>query len=80
MLNESHSLLKEFPQYKDRIHELKMRDQHFAKLLESYEQTDKELYSIETEAETPSDVYTENLKKTRLKLKDELIALLHKAA
>lgn len=76
MLNETHSLLKEFPQYKDRIHTLKMENAHFAKLLLAYEQVDKELHAIETEVETPSDTYTENLKKQRLHYKDELLSIL----
>ena len=80
MFNENHNLLKEFPEHKERIHDLKMKDKHFAQLLQSYEQTDKELFSIENEAETPSDTYTETLKKKRLKLKDELIAIIKKAA
>lgn len=80
MLNELHSLLKEFPQYKERIHELKLKDTHFTRLLEEYDRADKELYNIENEVETPSDAYIETLKKKRLKLKDELLAIIRKSA
>ncbi len=80
MFNETHAILKEFPQYKERIHDLKAKDAHFAKLLENYDAVDKELFRIENEEETPSNTYTENLKKKRLKLKDELFAIISRHA
>jgi uncharacterized protein YdcH (DUF465 family) len=79
MLGEHHRLADEFPEFKDRIHELKMSDAHFAKLFEEYEDLDKEIIRIEEEIETPSDEYTEELKKKRLLLKDELYSFLTKS-
>jgi hypothetical protein len=76
MFGEHHDLTHEFPEYKERIHELKISDPHFAKLHEEYEDIDKEIYRIEQQIETPSDEYTEQLKKKRALLKDELYALL----
>lgn len=73
-----HDLAKEFPQHKARIHELKVSDHHFAKLLADYEEVSKEIYRIEEGIETPSDEYTEEQKKKRLHLKDELYAMLMK--
>ena len=76
MFGEKHDLLHEFPEHKERIHELKMSDQHFVRLFDQYHKIDHEVYRIEQGVETPSDDYTEGLKKQRLHLKDELLALI----
>lgn len=78
MTIESHELAHEFPEYHERIHALKLADRHFAALLEEYDVVDREIRRIEQEIETPSDAYTEELKKKRVKLKDELYALLRR--
>ena len=80
MFGEHHSLVNEFPEHKDQIHELKTSNRHFAKLFDEYENLDKEIYRIEEQIETPSDEYTEGLKKQRLALKDQLYAMLKEAA
>ena len=80
MYGEHHNyLIEEFPEFQDKIHDLKVANLHFSKLFEKYQAIDNEIYRIEEEIETPSDAYTENLKKQRLKLKDELYALLRSA-
>lgn len=76
MLGEHHSLPREFPEYKDKIHELKTSNPEFAKLFEKYEDIDKEIYRIEMQIENTSDEYLENLKIRRVKLKDELYTML----
>ena len=78
MLGEHHDLAHEFPDYKDKIHALKISDAHFEKLHQEYEMIDKEIYRIEQQIETPSDEYTEQLKKKRALLKDQLYAMLRK--
>ena len=79
MFGEHHDLVHEFPEYKERIHELKMNDPHFEKLHQEYEAIDKEIYRIEQQIETPTDEYTEQLKKKRALLKDQLYAILKSA-
>lgn len=76
MLGEKHDLLHELPEYKDQIHDLKMNNNHFAKLFDEYHEIDHEIHRIEEGNETPSDEYTEELKKKRLHLKDELLAII----
>jgi len=71
-----HDLIHEFPELRERIHELKLHNAHFARLFSEYDQVDHELHRIEQEVETPSDAYAEELKKKRALLKDELYALL----
>ena len=65
---EHHNLPDEFPEFRDRIHELKLRNPQFAELYRQYQDVDKELYRIEEEIETPSDFYPEDLKKKRVLL------------
>lgn len=79
MYGEHHRLAEEFAEFKDRIRELKMNNAHFVKKYDEYAAVDDEVYRIEEEIETPSDVYTETLKKRRAKLKDELYAILREA-
>lgn len=73
---EKHDLLHELPEYKDRIHELKVSDNHFAKIFANYHDIDHEIHRIEEGIETPSDDYVEELKKKRLQMKDELFAMI----
>ena len=78
MLGENHDLFHELPEYKDRIAELKAADPQFSKLCDDYHAINAEVERIELQIETPSDTYTETLKKRRLHLKDELYGLLRK--
>lgn len=79
MLGEHHDLAQEFPQLKDRIHELKMSDAHFAKLHREYEELDKEIYRAEEQIDARGDTYVESLKKKRVLLKDQLYTRLNTA-
>ena len=76
MLGESHDLFHEFPEYKNRIAELKAADAQFATLYDEYHTVNDEVERIELQIETPTDFYTETLKKKRLHLKDEIYAIL----
>lgn len=73
---EKHDLIHELPEYKDRIHELKISNTHFAKIFAEYHDIDHEIHRIEEGIETPSDDYVEELKKKRLHMKDELFAMI----
>ncbi|HPE61502.1 MAG TPA: DUF465 domain-containing protein [Thiolinea sp.] len=76
MLGDNHSLMQELPEYKDKIHELKMNNAHFARLYDEYHEIDKTVQRFEMEIETPSDEVMEQYKKQRLALKDQLFAML----
>ena len=67
-----HPLVKEFPEYKEQIHNLKMKDNHFSRLMKEYEEVDKHVFRIESDEEPTGDEYLRDLKKQRLKIKDEL--------
>jgi len=77
---ESHSLVQEFPEMREKIHQLKMSDKHFARLFAEYDAVEHSVHRIEAGIEASSDTHVEALKKLRLKLKDELFGLLKKAA
>lgn len=73
---EHHPLLKEFPEYHDRIHELKMADAHFRRLFDEYHEIDQQVYRMDENIDPTDDDTMEELKKRRLALKDELYAML----
>lgn len=77
---ENHSLINEFPEYRERIHALKMQNNHFSRLAEAYDVVDHEVQLVEKSGQNTSDAYLEELRKKRLKLKDELFAMLRAAA
>lgn len=77
---EKHDLVHELPEYREKIHELKMNDAHFARLFKEYHEVDHEVHRIETGAESTSDDYLETRKKARLDLKDRLLVMLKTAA
>jgi hypothetical protein len=79
MLNEKHDLVHELPEHRETIHNLKMTDNHFAKLFDEYHEVDHEIHRIETDIETTSDDYLEEKKKQRLHLKDELFKMIKNA-
>lgn len=79
MLGEKHDLIHELPEYKDKIHTLKMSNKHFEKLFVKYHDLDHQIRRIEEGIETPEDSVSEELKKERLHLKDELFGMIKSA-
>ena len=80
MTIQHHSLAEEFPEYKQIIHDLKMNDNHFKRLFDEYEKVDRDVVRFEQEIEIACDERLEDLKKQRLKLKDELHGMLQQAS
>lgn len=77
MTHTPHELAEEFPESADKIHRLKLESTHFARLADQYHSVNREIHRIETEVEAASDYRTEDLKKERLLLKDEIAGILH---
>jgi uncharacterized protein YdcH (DUF465 family) len=71
----NHPLVVDFPEHKEAIQALKLSNAHFKHLLDQYQTVDEGIVRIETELEAASDARTEQLKRRRLQLKDELMAL-----
>ena len=76
MLGEKHDLYHELPEHKERIHELKSSNPHFARLYSRYHDMDQQVRKIEEGFESTSDDFLEGLKKERLHLKDELFRII----
>ena len=76
MLLEHHDLVHEFPEHREKIHEMKTHNHHFARLFDEYHATNTEVERLEGEGIPVDDMSFEELKKKRLRLKDELYALL----
>ena len=74
----NHPLVVDFPEHKETIKALKLSNAHFKHLLDQYQAVDEEIVRIETELEAASDERTEQLKRRRLQLKDDLMAMLLK--
>ncbi len=73
---EHHDLIHEFPEHRERIHEMKMQDAHFSRLFDEYHQVTKDVERMESEIEPVCTATEEKAKFKRLKLKDELFAML----
>jgi uncharacterized protein len=70
-----HALDREFPQLAAKIAALKQTDAHFAHLLAQHDALDDQITKSEMGVTALDDVNSENLKKQRLRLKDELYRL-----
>ena len=76
MTLQLHDLHNEFPEFKDAIHTLKTSNAHFARLFDEYHVANNNVKRLEDEGVPVSDESFEEAKKKRLKLKDELYAIL----
>ena len=76
MSHVPHELAAEFPDLKDRIHELKLSNGRFQRLFDDYHEVNREVHRVEASGVNVSDEHYEELKKKRMVLKDELYAML----
>ena len=75
---ERHNLVHEFPEYADKIHQLKQEDAHFRKLFDEYNEMEHEVHRVNTNNGVVTDGHAHELKAKLLFLKDELYAILNK--
>lgn len=80
MSHTPHELADEFPDHVDAIHKLKRLDQHFAKLADRYHILNRDIHRAESGVEPTDDLHAEEMKRERLRLKDEIFALINAAA
>ena len=73
---EHHELHLEFPEYADAITVLTAGNAHFAKLLSSYNRLTGRVEDLEEHDMPVADFTIEDMKKQRVKLKDELYHIL----
>lgn len=75
---DHHPFLQDHPELQDTIHALRLSNVHFAKLLREYDWLCLEIGRAESEVPgyMMSDIDLEQLKKMRLVLKDEMLAMI----
>ncbi len=76
MTVEHHDLHHEFPEYNDKINELKIGNHYFRKLFDEYHELTKDIEAMENETTPASTTSEEELKLRRVQLKDELFSML----
>jgi uncharacterized protein YdcH (DUF465 family) len=76
---EKHNLRHEFPEFEQKIHGLKVVDNHFRRLFDDYHEVNNEIHRIETGAEATADETLNQLRLKRVHLKDELYEILKQA-
>ena len=74
---EKHNLTHEFPQYQEKIQQLKVENAHFKKLANEYDEANHAVHRIESGAEVTTDDHLNELRKQRVCLKDELYQMLN---
>jgi uncharacterized protein YdcH (DUF465 family) len=76
MTHVPHELHEEFPEHANRIHELKSGNGHFQRLFDQYHEVNRAIHRAETNVEPTDDFHMEEMRKKRMRLKDELYAML----
>ncbi|GLX86820.1 hypothetical protein tloyanaT_30730 [Thalassotalea loyana] len=76
MLGEDHSLVCDFPQFKETIDKLNQENELFASKAARYHQLDAEIRSLETANSPIGDNAIHQLKQERAQLKDMLYQML----
>lgn len=71
-----HELAEEFPEFADKMHKLKTEDAHFQRLAEEYHEVNRTVHRAETNVEPMEDLHLVELRKQRMRLKDEIAAML----
>jgi uncharacterized protein len=74
----NHDLAHEFPQYVQKMRELRASDPRFASLFSQYDADNQAIATYERGVGSISDEDLEKLKKKRLKVKDQIHQILKK--
>ena len=76
MSHVPHELHEEFPDKVQRIHDLKISSDHFRKLFDAYHDVNRAVHRAETNVEPTDQFHEEDLRKQRMRLKDEIARML----
>lgn len=76
MSNTPHELAEEFPEHVNKIRDMKMNDGHFARLFDEYHDVNRSIHRAETNVEPTDDFHMEEMRKQRMRLKDEIYGML----
>lgn len=78
MSNTPHTLGDEFPDQMEAIHNLKVSDPAFARLLEEYDDVNDRVHLAETKVKPVDQLHEVELRKRRLQIKDAIAEALSK--
>lgn len=76
MAHTPHELAAEFPEHVEKMSEMKGSNAHFAKLFDQYHEVNRAIHRAETDIEPTGDFHMEDMRKTRMRLKDEIYGML----
>ncbi|MCU4653115.1 YdcH family protein [Roseibacterium sp. SDUM158016] len=79
MSNTPHELADDFPHEVEKIHELKVSNPHFARLMDAYHEVNRAVHRAETGVEPVDQSAETQMRKERMRLKDEIAGMLAKA-
>ncbi|MFT4014073.1 MAG: DUF465 domain-containing protein [Paracoccus sp. (in: a-proteobacteria)] len=71
-----HAIHEEFPDQAGRIHELKLKDAHFQRLLNEYDAVNDQVAGAESRQTPMSDEAEAGLRRSRAALKDQIARML----
>ena len=76
MSHTPHELAEEFPEFVAVIRHLREKDGHFHRLSNAYHDVNKVIHRVETNLAPLDDLHVADLRKERLRLKDEIYGML----
>ena len=76
MTHVPHELAEEFPEFKEKMHELKISNPYFSRCFDEYHQLNRQVHRSETDVEPVNDEAMNDLRKRRMTLKDEIYSIL----
>lgn len=76
MSHVPHDLASEFPEFAEKMSELKVNDKHFAKLFNDYNELNDKVHLAETNVQPREELAEVDLRKRRAAVKDEIYAYL----
>lgn len=79
MSHTPHELTEDFPEATAEIHDLKLTNPHFAKLMEAYHAINRAVHRTEIGVAPVDDFTDQRMRKERMALKDEIAAMLSQA-
>lgn len=76
MSDTPHKLTDEFPDHRAQINHLRQVDGHFARICEDYTEVNRKVHLAETNIEPTDDLHITEMRKDRMRLKDEIYGML----
>jgi uncharacterized protein len=76
MSNNPNDLSEDFPGREEQIHKLKTTNNHFARLYDEYDELNRTIHRIETRVEPTTEDVEDDMKRRRVRIKDEILAML----